>query len=205
MYRRALAISLYFHNSCIKIQHRCEISLKYAVKPHCLLSAIFLVAIMILWIGLAVLCLLLHFAPNIIFILIYNAFRITFLLLKELCLSIYHLCEFIAAHPTTHKIPGFMLRSFQILCGVLWVNIDLPNYIEDWISARDNIDDSIDNPNTPRVVSSEDNSTSTLSVASSSIRSCAGHTANRSPCKRQKMMPNDEAEQWYCWAHENKQ
>ena len=66
------------------------------------------------------------------------------------------------------------------------------------------MDDPIDNPNTPRVISSEDNSTSTHSVACSSMRSCAGHTANSSLCKRQKMVPDDEAEQWYCWAHEKK-
>ena len=101
---------------------------------------------MILWIGLAVLCLLLHFAPDVIFNVIYNAFRMAFLLLKQLCLALYHLYEIIAANPTTHKIPGFMLQCLSILCGVLWVIIDLPTYIEDWIFASDNIDDPINTP-----------------------------------------------------------
>ena len=159
-----------------------------------------------LWIGLVVLCLLLIFAPNIVFNLICNTLQVIFQLSKELCRCICRLYEFIATNPITHKIPGFILQSFRILCGVVWVYIDLPNYIKDWISARDNIDDSVNNPHTSIITSSKDHSTSATSVASSSasssIRACAGHTVDRSPCKRQKMMPNNDAETWYCRNHE---
>lgn len=91
--------------------------------------------------------------------------------------------------------------------------MNLSDYIEMWTSDRDMID-------TPSMISSKDNQTSTpsvppgsnnqmltSSVVLSSKRPCAGRTkingtdATR-PCKRTKMMPDDEAGKWYCKDHE---
>lgn len=162
---------------------------------------------MIFWIVLAALCLFLHFAPILVFNLVCNVCTIICLLLQKLCRAICHLSGSIAANHTIRRIPNFMFRFCYGLFGVLWIGVNLPDYIEVWMSERDMVDDPTDNTYTPSVISSEHNPTPTPSVASSSKRPCAGRVKTNGTtrtCKREKWMPDDEAGEWYCKDHEKK-
>lgn len=168
---------------------------------------------MISWILLAVIASLLAFAPMVLFNLVYNTFRVMLLLLGEFLKSGHRLYEIIAASPTIHKIPIYVFRFCHTLFRALWFVLDLPSYIEIWMSNDDSHHtctpsvafrgrDSIDYTITPNAISSNDGPIWTPRVISSSMRSCVGITVNGSPCKRAKMMSSDDPGRYYCRDHE---
>ena len=162
--------------------------------------------IMIFWAVIVILCLLLHYAPIIIFNAIINLFDLILMLAKELSRRTF--------------------RGLVAASGILWILLTLPDYMEMHISSRanhcdgtlapdesggpinstvtpstspsgapDQIGSPVDHPIMQSASPNEDH------PGSGSAQRCGGHTINGSPCKREKMMRSGETGGWYCRDH----
>ena len=151
---------------------------------------------MVFWLILVVACLLLNYAPNIIFNMVSNLFRVILMLVGEFFTCVYH---------------GAIGAS-----GAVWIILDLPNQVEMWMSARASHvnriytpsevpvrDDAVNNGVQSRAVAATHTISDTprKKVNLTSIQRCAGYTVSGSLCKRERTKPDDTVGIWYCRDH----
>ena len=147
---------------------------------------------MVFWFILVVACLVLYYAPTIIFDIIINLFKVILMLIGEFFKCVYH---------------GAIGAS-----GTVWIILDLPNQVEMGMSARASHVDRIQTPSeVPVRDDAVDNGVSSSAAAADHtisdtprkkvIQRCAGYTVSGSRCKRETTKPDDAVGIWYCRDH----
>lgn len=106
------------------------------------------------------------------------------------------------ANPIIPKIRNYLYRFCIAIFTVVWIIVDMPNYVEAWMSDRHS---RVDNPSTSGVAldsTSAPSVTSSADTESTSNVSCTGFIENGSPCSPDIPPPTDENGIWYCSQHD---